>query len=127
MKNSYKIILSYVFIVICSFFILNFQASTINIVSKNALAQDYDVEGFVDENGNKKDPFDIGISNEEAYRFVIKYLPVAGGVIIVGLVLIIILQYHFLLQFRSIQHLHSPTKLLKKYNLMPVLYFFVKD
>lgn len=93
MKNSYKIILSYVFIVICSFFILNFQASTINIVSKNALAQDYDVEGFVDENGNKQDPFDIGISNEEAYRFVVKYLPVAGCVIIVGLVLIIILQY----------------------------------
>ena len=53
MKNSYKTILSYVFIVICSFVVLNFQASTVNIVSKNALAQDYDVEGFVDENGDK--------------------------------------------------------------------------
>ena len=66
MKNKYAIILSYVFIILCSVFLMNFQTATVNQLH---LGQNFE-DGFVDENGNKKDPLDIGPSNEEFHRMI---------------------------------------------------------
>ncbi len=89
MKNKYTLILSYVFIIICSLFLINFQTATVN---KLTLGQYYDGDGFVDENGNHRDPSDIGPSNEEFQRMILKYAPYAGIGIVVILVIVIFRQ-----------------------------------
>ena len=89
MKNKYAIILSYVFIIICSVFLMNFQTATVNQLH---LGQNFEGDGFVDEGGNHKDPLDIGPSNEEFHRMVLKYAPYAGIGIVVILVLVIFKQ-----------------------------------
>ena len=92
MKSKQKIIFSYIFIVLFSFFVLTFQINTLSIINKNVLSQDYGIDGFVDEDGKKKDPLDIGPSNEEVYKFIKKYLPTAGTILVAGLIIIIIYQ-----------------------------------
>ena len=89
MKNKYAIILSYVFIIICSVFLMNFQIATVNQMH---LGQNFEGDGFVDEAGNQKDPLDIGPSNEEFHRMILRYAPYAGIGIVVILVLVIFRQ-----------------------------------
>ena len=88
MKNKYAIALSYIFIILCSVFLMNFQTATVNQLH---LGQNFE-DGFVDESGNHKDPLDIGPSNEEFHRMVLKYAPYAGIGIVVILVLVIFKQ-----------------------------------
>ena len=49
MKNKYAIVLSYIFIILCSVFLMNFQTATVNQLH---LGQNFE-DGFVDENGYK--------------------------------------------------------------------------
>lgn len=93
MTNKFKAITGYIFLILFSLFALTLQANTVNIVNRSVLAQTYTGDGFVDKSGNQQDPLDIGISNEEVYEFLMKYLPTAIAVIIIGLVIIIVYQY----------------------------------
>ena len=52
MKNKYAIILSYVFIIICSVFLMNFQTATVNQMH---LGQNFEGDGFVELKDNFTD------------------------------------------------------------------------
>ena len=95
MKNKKKTLLGYIFIVSFSFLILTIQVSTLDIISPNVLSQsynNYEQDGFLDEKGNRNNPLDIGPSNEEVYKYIMKYLPSAIAVVIVGLIVVILYQ-----------------------------------
>ena len=89
MKSKFAIVLSYIFIIICSVFLMNFQMATVN---KMHIAQYYDGDGFVDDQGNQKGPTDIGPSNAEFHKLVLKYAPYAAIGVVVILVLVILKQ-----------------------------------
>lgn len=110
MKDKKKTFLSYIFIISFSFLVLALQITTINAINPSILSQNYnsyETDGFLDENGNKSDPLEIGPSNEEVYGYVLKYLPTAIVVIIIGLIIVIIYQ-------------HSQLKRIEKPNLIKI-------
>ena len=110
MKNKKKTLLGYIFIVSFSFLILSFQAATLNIITPSTISQsynNYEKDGFLDEDGNRNNPLDIGPSNEEVYKYIMKYLPYAIFVVIGGLIIVILYQ-------------HSQLKRVEKPNLIKI-------